>query len=58
MTITQEPVNRIITVSKLVDMLKEYPPDTLVFVKNEKGEYSTAIKLDLDDDGDLEVTSS
>jgi len=41
--ITKEPINRMVTVSRLVQMLKEFPENSLVFVKNEAGDYSTAI---------------
>jgi hypothetical protein len=56
-TVTKEPIDRIVTVSKLVQLLEKFPPDMLVFVKNQAGDYSTAITLNETEEGDLEVNS-
>jgi hypothetical protein len=56
--VTEEPISRVMTVSRLVQLLEKFPSDMLVFVKNDNGDYSTALTFNVTEDDDLEVSAT
>lgn len=52
----EEPVSRIMTISKLRQLLEKFPSD--VFANYQAGDYSTVIALDVSEEGDMEVNIS
>jgi len=53
--VNEESASGIMTVSKLRRALEEFDGNMLVFVKNEAGNYSTAITFNITEDDDLEL---
>jgi hypothetical protein len=57
MTTTTEPIDRIMNVGRFKQILEQYPEEMLIFVKNDSGDYSTAIIFEVTEDYDLQVNA-